>query len=491
MSPTTPVLSLNTACASPSGPSPTFTRAASDLLPRVVAARDLDKQPFTPPPWLWHGYLGPGKVTLLTSQWKSGKTTLVSLLLARLQQGGQLAGLPVAAAKAFVISEESQADWAPRFQHLGIRDNVDLLCRPFAAQPTMDQWLALIDTAAALHDRQGTALVVIDSLAQFLPAHSENSASALLECLTPLQRLTSAGMSVLLPHHPRKGKTVADQAARGSGALPGFVDILIEMAYYSHPDDLDRRRRLLAFSRHDQTPRHLLIELDQGGTDYVVLQSGVEAGFGESWQALIDVLTAACTKMTRQEILNNWSADYDKPDGTTLWRWLTRAVAQGVLRQEGTGRSSDPFRYWLPARQEMMRPDGGTVEEMLAWNDRYMAEMFERLEVNKVAPPPGNAVPSSDEEAAAAAPVAAPEATSSPLETLPPLERAAPASLAPDPPLPEQAAAVAPQAPEAPVRLPYPFSIMDPASVPEDAWQRARAAQRFEKGDGPHLPERP
>src|SRR5262249_7988108 len=78
---------------------------AADLLARVVAARDLDNQGFTPPGWLWQGYLGPGKVTLLTSQWKSGKTTLVSLLLARLQQGGQLLGLPVAAGKAFVISE--------------------------------------------------------------------------------------------------------------------------------------------------------------------------------------------------------------------------------------------------------------------------------------------------------------------------------------------------------------------------------------------------
>jgi hypothetical protein len=28
-------------------------------------------------PWLWEGYLAPGALTLLTSLWKSGKTTLV------------------------------------------------------------------------------------------------------------------------------------------------------------------------------------------------------------------------------------------------------------------------------------------------------------------------------------------------------------------------------------------------------------------------------
>jgi hypothetical protein len=76
----------------------------------------------------------------------------------------------VAPGKAFVISEESQADWRPRFAHLGIRDNVDLMCRPFTAQPGTDQWLALIETALAMRRHQGSDLVVIDSLAYFLPA---------------------------------------------------------------------------------------------------------------------------------------------------------------------------------------------------------------------------------------------------------------------------------------------------------------------------------
>ena len=39
-------------------------------------------------PWLWHGFLAPGKVTALTSQTKSGKTTVASLLFVCLQGGG-------------------------------------------------------------------------------------------------------------------------------------------------------------------------------------------------------------------------------------------------------------------------------------------------------------------------------------------------------------------------------------------------------------------
>jgi hypothetical protein len=462
---------------------------AADLLRRVVAARDLERLPCTPPAWLWQGYLGPGKITLLTSQWKSGKTTMVSLLLARMQEGGQLTALPVAAGKALVISEESPADWRPRCQNLGIRGNVDLLCRPFTAQPTMDQWLALIQTAAALHQRLGTELVVIDSLGYFLPAHSENSAGALFECLTPLQRLAAAGMAVLLLHHPRKGKTVAGQAARGSGALPSFVDIIMEMGYYSQPDDLDRRRRLLAFSRYDQTQRHLLIELQPGGADYVVLHSGLEAALGDSWPAILLALNQATIKLTRQEILDSWSPDYPKPESSTLWRWLSRAVAQGLIRQDGTGRPQNPFRYWLPERDLFMRPDGAGMEAMKAWNDRCLTELVARLEQKSAsdtgssnpAPsqsPPDHAPVTGNADSTAAPAARPPDAVAQPpapaAPPVPPLPTAAPAAATPDTP---QSLPAKPNAPERPVRLPYPFNIMNPADVPEEVWKRARAGQ--------------
>jgi hypothetical protein len=437
----------------------------------VVAARDLDKQRFTPPSWLWHGDLGPGKVTLLTSQWKSGKTTLVSLLLAQMQHGGHLAGLQVAPGKAFVISEESEADWRPRFAHLGIRDNVDLLCRPFTAQPSMEQWLALIETALAMRHRQGSDLVVFDSLAYFLPAHSENSAGALMECLTPLQRLSTAGMGVLLPHHPRKGKTLAGQAARGSGALPGFVDVIVEMGHYAQPDDLDRRRRLMAFSRHDDTPRHLLIELNAEGTDYAVLQSGLEAALGDGWPAVLQALAEAHHKLTRQDILDSWSPDYPRPDATTLWRWLSRAVAGGIVRQEGTGRPRDPFRYWLPQREELMRPDGGSFEEMQAWNARWVEETFARLERRSGAQPTPEVHFSGNEGGTETSAVADVEAEGMPLEPVCPPDWGDETATSPTPePVPSEVAQ-----PEAAVRLPYPFSMMNPADVPEEVWKRARA----------------
>ena len=59
--------------------------------------------------WRWKCYLHDGEITLLTSQWKTGKTTLIAGLLGQLATGGEFLGQPLRLGKAWVISEESTA----------------------------------------------------------------------------------------------------------------------------------------------------------------------------------------------------------------------------------------------------------------------------------------------------------------------------------------------------------------------------------------------
>jgi WD40 repeat protein len=40
-----------------------------------------------------------------------------------------------------------------------------------------------------------------------------------------------------------------------------------------------------------------------------------------------------------------------KHEPATLWRWLDRARSLGLVRQDGRGTKSSPFRYWLPERE--------------------------------------------------------------------------------------------------------------------------------------------
>src|SRR5262245_40740666 len=103
--------------------------------------------------WLWDGYLAPGQVTLLTSQSKSGKTTLLSILLQRLKQGGLLAERPLAAASAVVVSEEPREQWRSRRGKLDF-DHVYFITQPFPGKPTMQDWTDLLDFIAGLHAQQ-------------------------------------------------------------------------------------------------------------------------------------------------------------------------------------------------------------------------------------------------------------------------------------------------------------------------------------------------
>src|SRR5262249_29670489 len=115
--------------------------------------------------WLWHGYLAGGQLTLLTSLWKSGKTTLLAVLLARLKDSGQLLGLPVRPTRALVLSEESPTLWQIRQQRLTFAEHTGLISQPFAGKPADADWRALLDHAANLLGTEGRRLLVIDTVA--------------------------------------------------------------------------------------------------------------------------------------------------------------------------------------------------------------------------------------------------------------------------------------------------------------------------------------
>jgi AAA domain len=323
-------------------------------IPTEIWDNEIGADQQAPVDWLWHGFLARGNVTLLTSLWKAGKTTLVSLLLARRKAGGILAGLAVKPGKSVIVSEESRAVWSERFRRYDCGGQACLISQPFRSIPRPDEWRALLDRLLTLHEAHGVDLAVVDPLAPFL--REENHARSMLDTLLPLGELTRRGMAVLLLHHPTKGKRPNGQAARGSGALLGHVDISIEMRRPAGCP-LTRRRRLLALSRLPETARLLSIELNPEGTDYQVLPDSVEDGFQTGWPVLRLVFEDAPQKLTREDIQAEWPTDYAKPNIVTLWRWLSRAVELGQIAREGTGRRTDPFRYWLPAREDVWKQD--------------------------------------------------------------------------------------------------------------------------------------
>lgn len=119
-----------------------------------------------------------------------------------------------------------------------------------------------------------------------------------------------------------------------------------------------------AYSRYAETPRHLILELNAEGTDYVVRTDAAGSALVQPWPELRDVLAHTTNKLTQQTILERWPAEGSAPARSTLSRWLKRATQQGMICCSGSGYRGDPFVYWLPVGHAEGRPIGLDVERI-------------------------------------------------------------------------------------------------------------------------------
>ncbi|MFL6110878.1 MAG: AAA family ATPase, partial [Catenulispora sp.] len=273
--------------------------------------------------------------------------TLLAGLLRQLAAGGDFLGRACVPARALVVSEESRELWAERLRTIPVGPHAQLLARPFLTRPTPAAWSDLIDHALELRAAGELDLFAVDPLASFLPGRSESDAGTLLEMLQPLQRLAAAGTAVLVLHHPRKKPSDEGSAARGSGALLGFVDVILELYRVGRLPSDERRRRLVGLSRHRQTPRQLVYHWDPATGEFAAVGDPFADRFRENWEQVRAVLARRQSPVTHHELWTDWPSDREKPSATVLYEWLNRATDEKRVRRLGSGRKSDPYRYRL------------------------------------------------------------------------------------------------------------------------------------------------
>jgi hypothetical protein len=291
--------------------------------------------------WLWPGYVARGGVTLLTGLWKAGKTTLIGHLLRDLYRGEGLTDSPIDG-PTLILSEEPNSLWATRRDSLGLTNSVRLAMRETFAKPSRPEWTALLADVARTIEREGAALVVFDTLPSLWPVLNENDAGEVVEALAPLRDLNRAGAGVLLLHHPRKGEGEQGQASRGSGALPGFVDVLVELRRFNPEDSSDKRRKLTAYGRFEGIPPELVIELAPEG--YRVLGEPADVRQADVLSTIEAMLPDHGAGLTAEEITDAWPSTM-KPGKTRLRGLLNQGAHDGRWMRVGMGVRNDPYTY--------------------------------------------------------------------------------------------------------------------------------------------------
>lgn len=302
-----------------------------------------------PPPtadWLWDGYLAPS-ITLLTSRWKTGKTTVMTGLLQCLENGGSFLGRPLRPGRALVVSEEPQRQWAERLRRMPVGPHAEIMPRPFIGRPSHEDWNQLIDEACLLRLDGQLDLFIVDPAVMFLPGYWESNPAALVDAFQPLHRLAAEGAAVLVLHHPRRRHSDPGHSARGTGALLGIVDIALELNRYGRLRSDARRRLIVSLSRNPRTPERVVYEWD-GTNSFQVVNDPRHRCFEENWPKLLKILQGRKAAATHHELLMDWPDDDDeKPSASALYKWLNRAFELKRLRRKGAGLRTDPYRFRL------------------------------------------------------------------------------------------------------------------------------------------------
>jgi hypothetical protein len=214
------------------------------------------------PEWVWDGFVARGWLTIISAPPKAGKTTLVfGLLAAVAKRQPAFLDRPVSSSGALVLSEERQGSLAEKDKRwqLSGGDIHFLLQASTGGTP----WPEIVRQAVAYCVAEELDVLVVDTFAAWsgLAGDDENSSGATLERIAPLQEAAAAGLAVIVVSHDRKSGGKHGQGIRGSNALAGAVDILVQV---DRPgDELARQgvRVLYGTSRTEKTPEEIAIEL--------------------------------------------------------------------------------------------------------------------------------------------------------------------------------------------------------------------------------------
>lgn len=289
--------------------------------------------------WVWENYLAKGHITLLSSLWKAGKSTLIRSLLRAMNEGEEFAGQPTTNNNVLILSEETRNEWYDNreFFNLDKASNVFLLIRAIKKKPTLKEWIQLVDEMQEICVKEKVGLVIIDTIATFMPIQNENDAGEWTPALVPLYSFTDSEVNksaVLLVHHFRKAGGNEATASRGSGALPGFVSNIIEFTR-KEGSSRNTERILKTYGRFPDVIPEVVINysLDDGKYTY----EGVkwEVSKKAKFDRIRDILKENTYGLSIKDISRLWETNQfgNPPNIRSLQRYVNEMIFEGEIVQ--------------------------------------------------------------------------------------------------------------------------------------------------------------
>ena len=211
------------------------------------------------------------------------------------------------------------------------------------SKPTFGEWEEFIKYVGACATYRKCDVVIFDTLGKFAPWKNENDAAEVQAGLNPFDMLTNMGLAVMLNHHVGKAGGTEGKAARGSTALAGAVDIILELRRFNPDEKADRRRVLTGYGRFDEIPDEIVITLNDAGTEYIAEGDSKAMKARELAKVILTVLPTSEPGYTKDEVEGALPTGVRRADVISV---LNSGANCGSWCSKGAGKKGDPKRFW-------------------------------------------------------------------------------------------------------------------------------------------------
>ena len=256
-------------------------------------------------------------------------------------EGSEFLGGATVKGPVIYLSEQSDTTVKVALQRANLLNSDDLRILTWAETRRRGMvWPEVVDFAVQQCKRIGAVMLVVDTLGQFagLAGDAENNAGDATAAMQPLLHAASQGLAILVSQHERKSGGDVEDSGRGSSAIGGAADIVLNLRRV--PGNCNPNFRVIrSLSRFDETPAELIVELTMEG--YVPRDKGVNA----SEQVKEKVL--AVLPVSQEEAISiDELCKLAHLKRTTTQEGVQELNAEGLLLQVGKGRRNDPVRFY-------------------------------------------------------------------------------------------------------------------------------------------------
>lgn len=242
---------------------------------------------------------------------KIGKGTWISYLLGDLERAGT---------SSYIVSEEPAESLREKVGAFGlVRSRIVFGSELKPAAPSWEERVRVIVREAV---EDGHGVVFLDNVSRSTGVEDESGVELARRAEMLLDACREAGLTFIGDFHHKKGRSSIEDKFRGGTAVPGSLDVIIDMERVGGRDS--RKRRLTSRGRLRANSWVRVVELSEDGTTYR------------------DVGDDADAPTTLGDMLDRYPADsrvtYDRDLLVKMRAATVKAFAEKIDRSENTAR---------------------------------------------------------------------------------------------------------------------------------------------------------